>query len=111
MLLVNRRQLTELALKQLAILADLHHNLAQRGNNHCADFAVLQFAYGFIIGLALETDIAFLYEKGIDKLKQEFNLDQSIVDVIKLAHTEQCTWICIDQDAAPLPGLPTYEEI
>lgn len=91
-------------------LAQTHHYAIEQVSDAFADFAVMRYASGFVLGLALETGVQNWTRPEIDQLCNRFELGNSLRDAIRYAVSQQAGWICFDRDAKPVNELPLYRK-
>lgn len=91
-------------------LAQIHHHAIEQVSDTFADFAVMRYTCGFVLGLALEAGVQNWTHTEIDQLCDRFELGPSIGDAIRYAVAKQASWICFDRDAAPINELPLYRK-
>lgn len=91
-------------------LAQIHHHAVEQVSDAFADFAVMRYICGFVLGLALETGVQHWTQTDIDQLCDRFELGHSLRDAIRYAVSQQASWLCFDRDAAPINELPLYRK-
>ena len=89
-------------------LAQIHHHAVEQVSDTFADFAVMRYTCGFVLGLALDTGMQNWTQPEIDQLCNRFELGNSLRDAIRYAVSQQASWICFDRDADSINELPLY---